>query len=98
MTLADMRRERGLLQRQVAEKMGVSVERISQIENGFPYLHFNVVSSYLEALGAHVLVALASGDQVRPQQGGDYSRAVRNRDRGDRTAFQERNLPKSAAS
>lgn len=98
MSLAEMRRAKGMLQRHVAEKMGVSKERISQIENGFPYLHFNVVRDYLEALGACVTVTLDDGSQARPQQAGDYSRAVLNRDRGDRTAFKERNLGKAQAA
>ncbi|WP_329276965.1 helix-turn-helix domain-containing protein [Streptomyces sp. NBC_01451] len=90
LSLAEMRRMSGLTQKQVAEKMGVTKPRISQIENGFPYLQFNVVQSYLEALDAQVMVAMADGVQAVLHEGSDYSSAVRNRDRGDRTALRQR--------
>ncbi len=92
MTLAEMRREKGIVQRQVAEKMGVTTERISQIESGFPNLKFDVVQRYLQALGATMVAVHADGSHTALRgRDGEYSR-----DRGDRSVLRE--LNRKAAS
>jgi transcriptional regulator with XRE-family HTH domain len=48
--LAEMRQRRGLTQRQVAQAMGVTVGRISQIENG-NLAGIDVLDRYVSALG-----------------------------------------------
>ena len=94
MTLAEMRREKGMVQRQVAEKMGVSMERITQIENGFPNLTFTVVQRYLQALGAEMMAVHADGSHTAMRgRDGEYFRD--RGDRGDRSALRE--LHKKAA-
>jgi transcriptional regulator with XRE-family HTH domain len=49
--LAEMRKRRGMTQEQVAERMGVSVARVSQIESGDVSTQV-VLSRFVAALGA----------------------------------------------
>lgn len=63
-TLADLRKSTGLTQRQVATRMGVNQPRVSQIEKDFPNLHFQVVSSYIAALGGHLALTGIAGHTV----------------------------------
>jgi transcriptional regulator with XRE-family HTH domain len=63
--LVDMRQERGFTQAQVAERMGVSKGRISQIESG-QVSGTEVVARYVEALGGSlVMVAVFDDGELR---------------------------------
>ncbi|GGZ18910.1 helix-turn-helix domain-containing protein [Streptomyces poonensis] len=63
--LVDMRQERGFTQAQVAERMGVSKGRISQIESGH-VSGTDVVARYVEALGGSlVMVAVFDDGDLR---------------------------------
>lgn len=60
-----MRRERGFNQAQVAERMGVSKGRVSQIESG-QVAGTEVVARYVEALGKSlVMVAVFADGELR---------------------------------
>jgi DNA-binding XRE family transcriptional regulator len=60
--LADIRRRRGLTQEQVANRMGVSVARISQIEGGDVSTQ-DVLSRYVTALGGTLKLIVDFGDE-----------------------------------
>ncbi|MGW3941512.1 helix-turn-helix domain-containing protein [Streptomyces phaeochromogenes] len=63
--LVDMRQERGFTQAQVAERMGVSKGRISQIESG-QVSGTDVMARYVEALGGSlVMVAVFDDGELR---------------------------------
>jgi DNA-binding XRE family transcriptional regulator len=59
--LVELRRERGFTQVQVAESMGVSPGRISQIESG-QVSGQEVIGRYVEALGGNLVVVAVFGD------------------------------------
>nr|WP_145488266.1 MULTISPECIES: helix-turn-helix transcriptional regulator [Streptomyces] len=59
--LVEMRRERGLTQAQVAERMGVSKGRVSQIESG-QVAGTEVVARYVEALGKSLVMVAVFAD------------------------------------
>lgn len=61
-TLADLRRMAGMTQLQVADKMGCTRGRVSQVEAQFPDLMFTVVQSYLKAVGACIEFVAANSD------------------------------------
>ncbi|MER5333022.1 helix-turn-helix transcriptional regulator [Micromonospora sp. NPDC002717] len=64
--LAEERKRLGLTQRQVAELMGVTPGRVSQIENG--HLDVNEVatlSRYATALGARLRIIFDYGNDLR---------------------------------
>lgn len=64
--LAEERKRLGLTQRQVAESMGVTPGRVSQIENGD--LDVNEVATlgrYARALGARMRIIFDYGDDLR---------------------------------
>ncbi len=60
--LADMRRRRGLTQNEVAENMGVSVGRVSQIEKGDVSTR-EVLDRYVAALGGTLKLIADFGDE-----------------------------------
>jgi DNA-binding XRE family transcriptional regulator len=63
--LVEMRQERGFTQAQVAERMGVSKGRVSQIESG-QVAGTEVVARYVEALGGSlVMVAVFADGELR---------------------------------
>ncbi|TDC77449.1 helix-turn-helix domain-containing protein [Streptomyces hainanensis] len=63
--LAEMRRERGLTQGEVADRMGVSTGRVSQIENG-QVSGNDVITRYVRALGGDlVMVAVFDDGELR---------------------------------
>ncbi|MFJ3333164.1 helix-turn-helix domain-containing protein [Streptomyces sp. NPDC086766] len=63
--LVEMRQERGYTQAQVAERMGVSKGRVSQIESG-QVSGTDVVARYVEALGGSlVMVAVFADGELR---------------------------------
>ncbi|MEU8081004.1 helix-turn-helix transcriptional regulator [Catellatospora citrea] len=60
--LAEMRRRRGLTQEQVAERMGVSTARVSQIESGDVSTR-EVLNRYVAALGGTLKLIADFGDE-----------------------------------
>lgn len=60
--LAEMRRRRELNQAQVAERMGISVARVSQIENGDVSTR-EVLDRYVAALGGTLKLVADFGDE-----------------------------------
>lgn len=61
-TLADVRKRKGLTQKQVAEAMGVSVGRVSQIEHG-DLSGLDVLDRYVHALGGQLGLVASFGDE-----------------------------------
>ncbi|MDX2762781.1 helix-turn-helix transcriptional regulator [Streptomyces europaeiscabiei] len=59
--MADTRQERGITQAQVAEHMGVTKGRVSQIESG-QVCGTDVVARYVEALGGNLVMVAVFGD------------------------------------
>ncbi|MGW7294331.1 helix-turn-helix domain-containing protein [Streptomyces xiamenensis] len=66
--LVEMRQERGLTQQQVADRMGVSAGRISQIESG-QVSGSEVIARYVRALGGD-LIMVAVFDDGEPRKVG----------------------------
>ncbi|GAA3374818.1 hypothetical protein GCM10020367_40170 [Streptomyces sannanensis] len=63
--LVEMRQERGFTQTQVAERMGISKGRVSQIESG-QVSGTDVVARYVQALGGSLmLIAVFDGGDLR---------------------------------
>lgn len=60
--LAELRKRRGLTQSQVAKHMGVSVSRVSQIENGDVSTR-EVMDRYVAALGGTLNLVADFGDE-----------------------------------
>ncbi|MBU6245483.1 MAG: helix-turn-helix domain-containing protein [Actinomycetales bacterium] len=60
--LAAVRRRKGLTQRQVAEAMGVSTGRVSQIEHG-DLSGLDVLDRYIQALGGQLGLVATFGDE-----------------------------------
>lgn len=60
--LAEMRKRRGLTQREVAEAMGVSVGRVSQIESG-DISGIDVLDRYVAALGGLLEIVANFGEE-----------------------------------
>jgi DNA-binding XRE family transcriptional regulator len=64
--LAAERKRRGLTQRQVAELMGVTPGRVSQIENGdLDVNEVATLSRYAQALGARMRIIFDYGNDLR---------------------------------
>ena len=61
--LGEMRRRRGMTQRQVAGRMGVTVARVSQIERGDVSTQ-EVLNRYVIALGGTVKIIADFGDEL----------------------------------
>lgn len=59
--LAETRKRLGLTQREIAEALGVSVSRISQIEHGAT--SFEGIARYIEALGGRLDLIAHFGDK-----------------------------------
>lgn len=66
--LADIRRRRGLTQKDVAAAMGVTVARVSQIETG-ELTSVDVLSRYAEALGGRLRLIVDFGDDIAAVSG-----------------------------
>jgi len=60
--LAEMRKRRGLTQNQVAERVGVSIARVSRIENGDVSTR-EVLDRYVAALGGKLRLVADFGDE-----------------------------------
>jgi DNA-binding XRE family transcriptional regulator len=64
--LAEERKRLGLTQKQVAEQMGVTPGRVSQIENGdLDVNEVATLSRYAQALGAKLRIILDYGNDLR---------------------------------
>jgi len=64
--LAEERKRLGLTQKQVAESMGVTAGRVSQIENGdLDVNEVATLSRYAQALGARLRIILDYGNDLR---------------------------------
>ncbi|WP_125776434.1 helix-turn-helix domain-containing protein [Antribacter gilvus] len=61
--LAQRRAELGLTQQDVADRMGITKSRVSQIERG-EVSTFAVVTRYVEALGGTVQITAVFGDDM----------------------------------
>lgn len=61
-SLAEVRRRKGLTQREVAEAMGVTAGRISQIEQG-DLSGLDVLDRYVQALGGQLGLVATFGDE-----------------------------------
>ena len=61
--LAQARKQLGLAQKDIAETMGVSIARISQIEHG-DVTSFEVIARYVEALGGRLDLVADFGDRT----------------------------------
>lgn len=92
--LREMRKEQGLSQADLAQRMGVSQRRVSAIERGdLARVEVETVSSFVSALGGVVhLVAEINGETVRitgvgeSQSPGDHSPLVGSTSRRRRTS------------
>ena len=62
--LAEMRKQTGMTQAQVAEAMGVSQQRVSAIENG-SVAELATLADYIRALGGELKVIADFGDSWR---------------------------------
>ncbi|MFJ9377670.1 helix-turn-helix domain-containing protein [Streptomyces sp. NPDC101455] len=61
--LREIREEQGLTQAQVAEAVGISQARVSQIERGEIH-NLETMRTYAEALGARITVTIEYGDRT----------------------------------
>lgn len=83
--LADLRKRAGLSQLEVARRMNVSKPRVGQIERDYPRIRFNVLESYMLALGGHIRFSVPEGTDVRsdavaPDPRGPREHGYRKRD------------------
>ena len=63
--LAEVRRSRALTQREVAEAMGVSAPRVSDVERGnLDVVSLSVLRAYVEALGGRLKVTAEFDDST----------------------------------
>jgi predicted XRE-type DNA-binding protein len=63
--LAELRKQQGLTQTDVADSLAVAQSRISAIENGeLNSSQLGTISAYVEALGGHLRVVADFGDQT----------------------------------
>jgi DNA-binding XRE family transcriptional regulator len=60
--LAELRKRREMTQEQVADRMGISVSRVSQIENGDVSTQ-DVLARYIAALGGTLKLVADFGDE-----------------------------------
>ncbi|MBB2911724.1 DNA-binding XRE family transcriptional regulator [Streptosporangium becharense] len=68
--LAERRKERGLSQTDLAELMGVTKSRVSQIERG-EVSTIEAVARYVQALGGQIQVSAVFGDDLYILRGTD---------------------------
>ncbi|MBW6433217.1 helix-turn-helix transcriptional regulator [Actinoplanes hulinensis] len=61
--LAERRKAFGFTQAEVAERMGVTKGRVSQIENG-DVSTVDAIARYVQALGGHLQIAAVFGDDL----------------------------------
>jgi DNA-binding XRE family transcriptional regulator len=61
--LAERRKALGLTQAQVAERMGVTKSRVSQVERG-EVSTIEAVARYVQAIGGHIQISAVFGDDL----------------------------------
>jgi transcriptional regulator with XRE-family HTH domain len=61
--LAETRKQRGLSQKHIAARLGVSTSRVSQIEHG-RVTSFEVIARYIEALGGRLDLVAEFRDRI----------------------------------
>lgn len=61
--LAEARKQAGLLQKDIAAVMGISVARVSQIEHG-EHTSLDVIARYVQALGGRLDLVADFGDHT----------------------------------
>jgi len=61
--LAERRKALGLTQSDVAERMGVTKSRVSQIERG-EVSTIETVARYVQAIGGHIQISAVFGDEL----------------------------------
>jgi len=72
--LAERRTSLGLTQAEVAQRMGVTKSRVSQIERG-EVSTVDVIARYVQAIGGHLQIAAVFGNDVLILQSADTSAA-----------------------
>lgn len=72
--LAERRTDLGFTQAEVAERMGVTKSRVSQIERG-EVSTVDVISRYVEAIGGHLQISAVFGDDLFILRGAENSAA-----------------------
>jgi predicted XRE-type DNA-binding protein len=60
--LAALRRAQGLTQAQVAETLGITQGRVSQMERGQTHLTTTTMAAYLEAIGGELTILATVGN------------------------------------
>lgn len=60
--LSDLRREAGLTQEVVADRMGVHKRRVGQIEAAYPNVRFDTLTKYMDALGGTIRFVVGKMD------------------------------------
>lgn len=66
--LAELRKQQSLTQQQMAQLLGISQARISQIERG-EHLEITTVSNYIAALGGRLQLSATFNDTTVPLAG-----------------------------
>ncbi|NCD19343.1 MAG: XRE family transcriptional regulator [Actinobacteria bacterium] len=72
--LAERRTSLGLTQAEVAERMGVTKSRVSQIERG-EVSTVDVIARYVQAIGGHLQISAVFGNDLLILQSADTSAA-----------------------
>ena len=72
--LAERRKGLGLTQTDVAERMGVTKSRVSQIERG-EVSTVDVIARYVQAIGGHLQISAIFGDDLFILRSADTSAA-----------------------
>ncbi|XVQ13906.1 helix-turn-helix domain-containing protein [Spirillospora sp. CA-255316] len=72
--LAERRKDLGLSQSEVAERMGVTKSRVSQIERG-EVSTVEAIARYVEALGGQIQISAVFGDDLYILRGTDTDAA-----------------------
>lgn len=72
--LTERRKTLGLTQSDVAERMGVTKSRVSQIERG-EVSTVDVIARYVEAIGGHLQISAIFGDDLFILRSADTSAA-----------------------
>jgi transcriptional regulator with XRE-family HTH domain len=92
--LAEIRKQAGLTQTDVAEAMGVSQNRVSVIERGdIAHTELETIRSYIEALGGHVRVVADFAGHSVDIRGWDQDTPKRRRRRNQANKRRTRDRP-----
>lgn len=76
-TLADLRRQSGVSQAQIAERMGITQPRVSHLEARYPNIRYEKLIAYLEAIGVDLRFIGPGGINIAAHDvGADPTRVV----------------------